>query len=120
MDLLGGTLDIAPINLIIPNSCTINLATSLETKVQLENIDFQGVEVVSLDYDQTKRFSEEDFKSENWEETFGPLIFVARILDYFKVYSGLKIQISSGSPPGAGLGGSSTMGWCSLKLFQSG
>ena len=34
VDLLGGTLDLNPINLILPNVVTLNLATSLKAKVK--------------------------------------------------------------------------------------
>ena len=40
VDLLGGTLDLVPINLILPNVVTLNLATSLKAKVTISPIDF--------------------------------------------------------------------------------
>ena len=50
VDLLGGTLDLNPINLILPNVVTLNLATSLKAKVKVSEIDFDGIEIKSLDY----------------------------------------------------------------------
>lgn len=111
VDLLGGTLDIVPINQVLRNTITLNLATSLKAKVQVEEIDFEGVEFVSVDYDTTTRFSSVDFSNEDFDgETFGPLSFLAQILYHFKLTCGIRLTTESGSPPGAGLGGSSSMG----------
>ena len=50
VDLLGGTLDLEPINLILSNVVTLNVATSLKAKVQLEQMNFEGVQIISKDY----------------------------------------------------------------------
>ena len=42
VDLLGGTLDIVPINQVLRNTITLNLATSLKAKVIVEEIDYEG------------------------------------------------------------------------------
>ena len=36
IDLLGGTLDLHPIGLLTPRSCTLNFATSLKTRVLVQ------------------------------------------------------------------------------------
>ncbi|RZF21753.1 hypothetical protein DAY19_08675 [Halobacteriovorax vibrionivorans] len=111
VDLLGGTLDIVPINQVLRNTITLNLATSLKAKVIVEEIDYEGVEFVSIDYESTTRHSSVDFTNEDFEgETFGPLSFLAQILHHFQLTSGIRLTTESGSPPGAGLGGSSSMG----------
>ena len=111
VDLLGGTLDLNPINLILPNVVTLNLATSLKAKITLTEIDFDGLEIVSKDYGSTDKFRSADFTSENFlNGHFGKLSFVAQIFDLFKIHRGLRVELESGSPPGAGLGGSSAMG----------
>ena len=46
VDLLGGTLDLVPINLILPDVVTLNLATSLKAKAVITSTDFDGVEIV--------------------------------------------------------------------------
>ena len=43
VDLVGGTLDLFPINLILENAYTINCATSLKTKVKIIDIQSEGV-----------------------------------------------------------------------------
>ncbi len=111
VDLLGGTLDLVPINLILPNVVTLNLATSLKAKVHVTSIDFDGVEIVSKDYKTTDKFKSLDFTPENLQNNFfGNLTFIAHILNLFGLHKGVKLELESGSPPGAGLGGSSAMG----------
>ena len=111
VDLLGGTLDLNPINVILPNVVTLNLATSLKAKVNITSIDFDGVEIVSRDYNSTDKFSSRDFTNENLQRGFfGNLSFIAQILNLFGLKSGVRLELESGSPAGAGLGGSSAMG----------
>ena len=111
VDLLGGTLDLNPINLILPDVVTLNLATSLKAKVTIEAGEDRGVEIISKDYNSSEFFLKEDFTPEKLNgEYFGPLGFVAQILELFGVHQGVKLTLESGSPPGAGLGGSSSMG----------
>jgi D-glycero-alpha-D-manno-heptose-7-phosphate kinase len=117
IDLLGGTIDLPPINLILSDTVTLNLATSLKASVKVSSHRDGEVVINSLDYQSIKTFSSADFCRENLKgEFFGPLRFVALILDYFNIHGGVKIEIESGSPPGAGLGGSSSMG---VVLFKA-
>lgn len=111
VDLLGGTLDLEPINLIIPNTVTLNLATSLKAEVHIEEFEQGKVQIHSLDYNTTEVYESEDFTAEKLLGThFGHFSFVCQVLNYFNLNSGVKINLKSGSPPGAGLGGSSSMG----------
>ncbi|MFP5457342.1 MAG: hypothetical protein ACLGG7_01305, partial [Bacteriovoracia bacterium] len=57
VDLVGGTLDIEPINLILKDVWTLNVATGLKAQVQLESTSFDGVEIISSDYNKTYRYS---------------------------------------------------------------
>ena len=111
VDLTGGTLDLAPINLIIPSVVTLNIATSLKADVEIEKIDFSGIEIVSHDYGLTKSYDARDFSDEKLDGGyFGELTFIALLLKTAGVTDGVRISLKSGSPPGAGLGGSSAMG----------
>lgn len=111
VDLLGGTLDLNPINLILPNVVTLNLATSLKAQVNVSAIDFDGVEIVSHDYNSTVQFKSSDFKPENFQNGFfGNFSFIIQIMNLFNLNRNVRMELSSGSPPGAGLGGSSAMG----------
>ena len=90
VDLLGGTLDLNPINLILPDVVTLNLATSLKAKVHVTNIDFDGVEIVSKDYNTTDRFKSSDFTEENLQKgLFGNLSFIAHILHLFGLHKNI-------------------------------
>lgn len=111
VDLVGGTLDLNPINIIIPNSITLNLATSLKAVVELKPTDFDGIIINSKDYDIVEKISAQDLTYENlYKNKFLELTFVAEILFYSNLTGGVEVTMTSGSPPGAGLGGSSTMG----------
>ena len=111
VDLLGGTLDLNPINLILSNVVTLNVATSLKADVTLEEIDKDILEIISKDYDSHNVFNKIEFTKENiYGDHFDKLTFLVQILDHFKIHGGLKITLESGSPAGAGLGGSSAMG----------
>ena len=121
VDLLGGTLDIAPINLILKKALTLNLATSLKAKVDIFPLEREeeGVEIHSKDYHSTQFFHSRDLNLENIENNFfGPLTFLVRILLHKGVKKGISIHLSSGSPPGAGLGGSSAMGVTFYKALS--
>ncbi|OUR98486.1 hypothetical protein A9Q84_03485 [Halobacteriovorax marinus] len=111
VDLLGGTLDLEPINLIIPDTVTLNLATSLKAEVYIEEFEKGKVQIHSLDYNTTETYNESDFTSELLlGDHFSHFSFVCQILNHFNLTSGVKLNLKSGSPPGAGLGGSSSMG----------
>ncbi|MCY4523390.1 MAG: hypothetical protein OXB84_01495 [Halobacteriovoraceae bacterium] len=110
VDLLGGTLDLYPIGVFIPGSCTLNFATSLTARVALRKIDGDLI-VESLDYNTKKTFKSSEFTDLLiYGGHFGPLSLVAHILRHFSVDRGVHLTLDSDSPPGAGLGGSSTMG----------
>ena len=120
VDLLGGTLDLNPINVILPNVVTLNLATSLKAKVTVREIDYDGVEIISHDYKSVQKFPAKDFSEANLNSGhFGNLSFIAHILNLFGIDKGVCLELESGSPPGAGLGGSSAMGvTCFSALAQ--
>jgi D-glycero-alpha-D-manno-heptose-7-phosphate kinase len=111
VDLLGGTLDFQPIHLILPNVVTLNLATTLQAKVSVEAIDRPGIEIHSLDYKTTTFHQEADLTDEALRSgVAGPLSFVLWICKEVGFTSGIRLTLQSGSPPGSGLGGSSSMG----------
>ncbi len=111
VDLVGGTLDLSPINLILKDVVTMNVATSLMANVKLTKIKEDHIHFISKDYESENKFSLSSFTEENLNgDTFGPLKFLCQVLAYFKIKTGIKIELESGSPAGAGLGGSSAMG----------
>ncbi|MBI2520534.1 MAG: hypothetical protein HYV97_08950 [Bdellovibrio sp.] len=117
VDLLGGTIDLPPIHMILQHVVTINLATTLQARVSIEEIASPAVVFESVDYAAKTEFSLSLFQ--DWDQVSNPfkeLQFVALIVALFRPQNGLKIILESGSPPGAGLGGSSAMG---ITLFRA-
>jgi len=111
IDFVGGTLDLEPINLILPNVVTLNGATDLYAEATVSESREQGVEINSLDYKLVKKFDKESFSREKLSSGFfGSLRLVAEILFHLKVTTNVKVELTSGAPAGSGLGGSSTMG----------
>lgn len=111
VDLLGGTIDLIPINVILPHVVTLNLATSLKAKVILRKREGNDIEFISSDYGTREVFPSSSFTEDNLRNNhFGKMAFMAQILWRLNVTKGLSIELSSGSPAGAGLGGSSAMG----------
>jgi D-glycero-alpha-D-manno-heptose-7-phosphate kinase len=112
VDLVGGTLDIEPINLIIKNVVTLNVATGLKASVTLTKIAFEGIEIHSKDYNKSYKYDSKDLTEDNvvYSKKFEEMSFVLQILRLFKINSNLKLELASGAPAGSGLGGSSAMG----------
>jgi D-glycero-alpha-D-manno-heptose-7-phosphate kinase len=112
VDLVGGTLDIEPINLIIKNVVTLNVATGLKASVTLSKSNFDGIEIHSTDYNKQYKYDSKDLTEDRvvYSREFEEMSFVLQILRLFNITSGLKLELSSGAPAGSGLGGSSAMG----------
>ena len=112
VDLVGGTLDLEPINLILPDVVTMNVATSLKAKVVLNKIASDDVVINSKDYSKSYTFNKKEFTRENLLHSnyFEEMGFVCQILYLFGINSNISIELSSGAPAGSGLGGSSAMG----------
>lgn len=112
VDLVGGTLDIEPINLIIKNVVTLNVATGLKASVTLSKIAFNGIEIHSKDYNKSYKYEAADLTEDRvvYKNEYAEMSFVLQILRLFNINSGLKLELASGAPAGSGLGGSSAMG----------
>lgn len=111
-DLVGGTLDLFPLNFQIPHVVTINMALSLEACIGIEASDLPGVTILSKDYDKSYFFPKEMFVKEKlfFSDKFEEMNFMARILGHLNAIENLQITLSSDAPAGSGLGGSSSMG----------
>lgn len=120
IDLAGGTLDLWPINLILPNAVTLNMAIDRKVYVTIEEADCPNdIIIESLDYNQTYKIKP--------GQTCPEMELIAQLLFGVGVTSGVKLSLQSDSPPGGGLGGSSVMGitlmialneWLSLNWSQ--
>lgn len=112
VDLVGGTLDIEPINLIIKNVVTLNVATGLKASVTLSKTEFDGIEIHSKDYNKSYSYKSSDLTEDRvvYSKDFAEMSFVLQILRLFNITKNLKLDLASGAPAGSGLGGSSAMG----------
>jgi D-glycero-alpha-D-manno-heptose-7-phosphate kinase len=112
VDLVGGTLDIEPINLIIKNVVTLNVATGLKASVKLSRTAFDGVEIHSADYHKDYKYTSAELTEDRvvYSRDFAEMTFVLQILRLFGINSHIKLELTSGAPAGSGLGGSSAMG----------
>ena len=112
VDLVGGTLDLEPINLILPNVVTLNVATSLKAEVSIEKNNSNQINIFSEDYckEYNVPLSELTFQNLYESNRFMEMTFLLQIIDYFSIDHGLEIKLKSGAPAGSGLGGSSAMG----------
>jgi D-glycero-alpha-D-manno-heptose-7-phosphate kinase len=112
VDLVGGTLDIEPINLILKNVITLNVATGLKASVTIIKTNFDGIEIRSKDYNKSYEYPSHELTEEKviYSHEFKEMTFVLQILRLFSITSGLRLELASGAPAGSGLGGSSAMG----------
>jgi D-glycero-alpha-D-manno-heptose-7-phosphate kinase len=112
VDLVGGTLDIEPINLILKDVWTLNVATGLKAQVSLEASKFDGIEIHSEDYNKSYHYTWNELTDDAvlYSGKFHEMTFVLQIIKLFKIKDGLKVSLKSGAPAGSGLGGSSAMG----------
>jgi D-glycero-alpha-D-manno-heptose-7-phosphate kinase len=112
VDLVGGTLDIEPINLILKDVWTLNVATGLKAQVSLEASKFEGIEIHSEDYNKSYHYTWNELTDDAvlYSGKFQEMTFVLQIIKLFKIQDGLKVNLKSGAPAGSGLGGSSAMG----------
>ncbi len=103
IDLSGGTLDIPPLDLLVPGASTLNAAISLTATATASSID-DGWEIRSEDLGIQRRFQRlEDLQS----DTQLPLL--AGLLAHFVPHPGVRLETRCMSPAGAGLGGSSAL-----------
>jgi len=102
IDLAGGTYDIWPLYLLHEHAQTINAAISLRAHATIAPLDGTRVAIVSED-------TGERVEAERPAAlTFDRLPLLARLVHHFDA-GGLELRTHSGSPVGAGIGGSSAM-----------
>ena len=103
IDLAGGGLDIPPLYLLHEFGLTINVAVNVLAKVELETLADDKIIIESED------LKERVFAKSLKELSVSKLELLTRLVRFYKPTCGLKIKTKSASPPGAGLGGSSTL-----------
>lgn len=116
-DLLGGTIDIYPVNYILENVVTLNAALDLQAQVEIVESKGKYTRIISKDYQSELQlpFGEDWNKEKIQHPNFK---FVIEIIESFNSPKPLVITLSSGAPTGSGLGGSSSMGVTLLKALH--
>lgn len=123
IDLAGGTLDIWPLSVIVPDALTVNLAVELRASTTIEPRSDRRVRVVSRD----RRRSVTRRLPLARSDLDGPLSLLLRQVRHFDPSRGLTLTTRATAPAGAGLGGSSTLGisagaalaaWTSSRLSR--
>ena len=105
IDLAGGTIDLWPIHQLLENPMTVNFGISLFAKVSIELREKQDFELLSADFSKSVKGSFEDVVNSR------ELPLISYFLKHYwsSQWQGLRITTVAGSPPGAGLGGSSAL-----------
>ena len=115
VDFAGGTLDCWPLYLMLGDCVTINISISIYTQAVLEKREAKEIELNLEDLRYSKKFK--DLKSMLAAED-KELDLVKPILEYLNPQFGFKLALSSQSPVGGGLGGSSSLLISILKAFS--
>lgn len=103
VDLAGGTLDLWPLYLFETQACTVNVAISLYSEVEITETGRSGIELIEPDRN-------ESLQAESAEELKQDPQFalIGEIASHFGA-SGVRIATRSDAPRGSGLGGSSAL-----------
>jgi D-glycero-alpha-D-manno-heptose-7-phosphate kinase len=106
IDLAGGTIDIWPICVLVPQAVTVNVAMGLRAHATVETRRDDRVRVISRDRGAraTRRLPLAA------EDLTGPLAWLLRLVRAFAPKRGLSLTTTAEAPAGAGLGGSSALG----------
>ncbi|MGB0453249.1 MAG: hypothetical protein ACPGJV_06000 [Bacteriovoracaceae bacterium] len=118
VDLTGGTIDIFPINYILPDVTTLNVALEIGANIKIKRLESSEIKIISKDYETSLSFDDwkkiKDQKNQDSRFRFVSEIIEQVLTDISRENSnqnfGMEIELSSGAPAGSGLGGSSAMG----------
>jgi D-glycero-alpha-D-manno-heptose-7-phosphate kinase len=115
VDLAGGTLDLWPLYNFVGEAQTINVAIDIWTTARLEPREDAGIELHSEDLGLHSKFKNLD---EALNDPDPRLELLKAHLRYWRPQRGFRLQTSSQSPVGGGLGGSSSLTISILKAFE--
>jgi D-glycero-alpha-D-manno-heptose-7-phosphate kinase len=107
IDLAGGTLDIWPLQVLVPGALTLNVAISLRAHARVSPRSDRRIVVVSRDQ---KTRAVAALGTEPGDVPHGPLSFLLRIALALRPRRGLTLETRATAPAGSGLGGSSALG----------
>jgi D-glycero-alpha-D-manno-heptose-7-phosphate kinase len=113
IDLAGGTVDIFPLYILEGEGMTVNAAINLYAKVILRERDDKTVVIRSVDLNREIRARDTESL-----KLSGKLDFLVRFAKYFNPGSGFELETECLSPPGSGLGTSSSLGIAVSAAFM--
>jgi D-glycero-alpha-D-manno-heptose-7-phosphate kinase len=122
VDFFGGTLDIPPLNLILPHVVTINGAIHSFSEVSIVEHDKPEILIRSEDYQWEQSFSLKTLEHTSFA-SWGAMRLIGELIDLFpwKTFyqnngNGFSLHFRSDIPPGSGLGGSSVL---AMTLYET-
>jgi len=104
IDLAGGTLDLWPIHLLVPEAVTVNVAINLYAEVEIERTGKRAVSVGSVD--QAQRHGGPSLEALRRR---GALPLLTEVLRAFDLEYGVAVTTDCRAPAGSGIGGSSAL-----------
>lgn len=115
VDLAGGTLDLWPLYLFLEEAYTVNVAISIYTQAEIEEVRGEEIELISTDLGLAVKFKN---LQECLEQKDPKLALLNTQLQYWRPKKGFRLKTSSQSPVGGGLGGSSSLTISLMKAFE--
>jgi len=113
IDLAGGTLDIWPVHLTLPEpGVTVNAALDLPARARVTPIGGGRVEVESVDRGERAAYDSPRALHDEVAAGGGPARLLARAVEAVAPDGGVRLETEATSPAGAGLGGSSALLGC--------
>ncbi|HSL91586.1 MAG TPA: hypothetical protein VK863_02965 [Candidatus Limnocylindrales bacterium] len=103
VDLAGGTLDIYPLYLLVPDSMTVNAAIRMRSRVEVARVRGPAY-LYSEDFSLGARAADTHGFS-----TAGKLGLIAAALRFFPPVRGVELRFRNEAPLGSGLGASSSL-----------
>ncbi len=110
LDLSGGTLDVWPIHLSLPEpAVTVNVALDLPAEAEVTPLPGGRIELVSRDRGEQAAFEGPGALARALADGTAPLGLLARAVAAVSPEGGVRLETYARSPVGAGLGGSSAL-----------
>jgi D-glycero-alpha-D-manno-heptose-7-phosphate kinase len=103
IDFGGSTLDLTPLVPLFPDNIVVNLAVSLRAEVVCRR-RAEGILLRDVNGNRV-----EECKNLKQLQKSGDFVLFAEALAHSRIETGIEIEFGTGSPFGAGLGGSSTL-----------
>ncbi|MCC7138158.1 MAG: hypothetical protein IT460_06985 [Planctomycetes bacterium] len=115
IDLAGGTIDLWPVYLVLGEAVTVNVAFDLPARVRVRRVGGTSVRLVHEDAGVEATRS----RATDVDGVDPALALLARVVAAVAPEGGLEVSVSTTSPQGAGLGGSSALAACAVATVAT-